>query len=143
MGQKELHTQDEWRELIMECRRSGLTDKDWCEQQGINRSTFYNAISRLRKKACEIPERQAAHPMMDLTVKKQDVVAIDIVQDNPGEIKPIKPDIRDVNPVRPTANLDNSYTIELAIRGGILRISNQTDLGLLEGLLQIMRRLEC
>jgi hypothetical protein len=77
---------------------------------------------------------------MDLTVRKQDVVAIDIVQENPIDIKPVSTDIRNMEP---TMNLDNSYTMELATKSGILRISNQTDLQLLDGILQIMRRLEC
>ena len=28
--------------LIMECRRSGLSDYQWCQNQGINPGTFYN-----------------------------------------------------------------------------------------------------
>ena len=118
MGQKKLRSLGEWRELVMECRKSGLTDKEWCEQNGINLSSFYNAICKLRHKACDIPTRESAQPVMDLTVRKQDVVAIDIVQENPIDIK-------------------------LATKSGILRISNQTDLRLLDGILQIMRRLEC
>ena len=46
---------DEWLQLIQECRRSGLTDRTWCEQHGILVSSFYNAVKRLRKKACDIP----------------------------------------------------------------------------------------
>ena len=43
---------DEWMELITQCRQSGLPDITWCEQQGIPASTFYNAVTRLRKMAC-------------------------------------------------------------------------------------------
>lgn len=45
----------EWLELIQKCRTSGQTDKDWCEQHGVAISTFYNKVSKLRKKACDIP----------------------------------------------------------------------------------------
>ena len=48
-------TDQEWVTLIQKCRTSGLGDKDWCEQQGIPISTFYTKITRLRKKACDIP----------------------------------------------------------------------------------------
>lgn len=48
-------SQDEWLQLIQECRSSGLTDRTWCEQHGILVSSFYNAVKRLRKKACDIP----------------------------------------------------------------------------------------
>ena len=47
---------DDWMELVTECRQSGLTDAAWCEAQGISPSCFYNAVSRLRKKACQIPD---------------------------------------------------------------------------------------
>lgn len=56
MVQKNLCRSDqEWMDIIQECRTSGLTDKDWCEQHHINRSKFYYHIRMLRKKACEIP----------------------------------------------------------------------------------------
>ena len=47
-------SQEEWIQLIMECRNSGMTDCTWCEQHGILVSSFYNAVKRLRKKACDI-----------------------------------------------------------------------------------------
>ena len=49
------HSTEEWMELITECRRSGMSDADWCRQNNIPTSSFYNAVCRLRKKACEIP----------------------------------------------------------------------------------------
>ena len=48
-------TDQEWMELIQECRTSGLGDKTWCEQHGIPISSFYSKITKLRKRACEIP----------------------------------------------------------------------------------------
>ena len=45
---------DDWMELVTECRQSGLTDAAWCEAQGISPSCFYNAVSRLRKKAARL-----------------------------------------------------------------------------------------
>ena len=35
--------------LINQCRQSGLTDADWCRENGIAPSTFYNWVSRCRK----------------------------------------------------------------------------------------------
>ena len=40
-------SEQEWMNLIQECRASGLSDKDWCEQHGIPVSSFYNKISEL------------------------------------------------------------------------------------------------
>ena len=37
--------------LINECRKSGMTDADWCRENGIAVSTFYNWVSRCRKAA--------------------------------------------------------------------------------------------
>ena len=48
---------DQQFQLIMECRNSGLSDYQWCKEHGIHPGTFYNWVSRLRRKACcEIPE---------------------------------------------------------------------------------------
>ena len=47
---------EEWMDLVTECRQSGLTDAAWCNEHGISPSCFYNAVTRLRKKACQIPE---------------------------------------------------------------------------------------
>ena len=35
--------------LINECRKSGMTDADWCRGNGIAVSTFYNWVSRCRR----------------------------------------------------------------------------------------------
>ena len=32
--------------LINECRKSGMTDADWCRENDITPSTFYNWLSR-------------------------------------------------------------------------------------------------
>ena len=59
-----------------ECRISGLSDKDWCEQHSIPTSTFYTKISRLRKKTCNIPkaENHAIH-------ESQQVIPLQIVEE--------------------------------------------------------------
>ena len=49
-------SREEWLQLITECRQSGLADNAWCAQNNIPLSSFYNAVTRLRKKACVIPE---------------------------------------------------------------------------------------
>ena len=47
-------TCNDWMALIQECRSSGLSDKDWCLQNDIAISSFYAAIRRCRKNACEV-----------------------------------------------------------------------------------------
>ena len=43
---------DDWMEMVTACRQSGMTDADWCAEHGIAPSSFYNAVTRLRKQAC-------------------------------------------------------------------------------------------
>ena len=59
-----------WLKLIIQCRSSGLTDRQWCIENGISVSTFYYHVRALRKKACEIPEA------VDAAAQKQEVVRI-------------------------------------------------------------------
>ena len=48
--------------LINECRQSGMTDADWCRENDIAVSTFYNWVSRCRKAAAEqIPAANHGH----------------------------------------------------------------------------------
>lgn len=73
-------TPDERFELVMECRRSGLTDHQWLEEHGISKSIFYYWISQFRKKGYpNIPE-----PMMQHSPHKaqpQEVVKVNILPD--------------------------------------------------------------
>lgn len=66
-------TDEEWINLIQECRSSGLSDKCWCEEHHIHTSNFYYQIRRLRKKACRIPE-----PVNSSFSKKQEVVQVSL-----------------------------------------------------------------
>lgn len=78
-------TDQEWMDLIRECRTSGLTDKDWCEQHHLQRSSLYYHIQRLRKKSCEIPA--SAH--VDRKPVQHAVVPL-IVQDNASFHAPVQ-----------------------------------------------------
>lgn len=50
-------TDQEWMDLIQDCRTSGLTDRQWCEENHISLSNFYKRIRKLRENAYEVPER--------------------------------------------------------------------------------------
>ena len=79
-------TDQECLELIQECRASGLSDKEWCDQHHIQRSSFYYHIRRLRDKACQIPESS-----LPLIHEKQEVIQIPFSN---SEIFPINASIR-------------------------------------------------
>lgn len=68
---------DEQVRLIMECRRSGLSDYQWCEANGVLPGTFYNWISRLRKSGYTIPDpaSQPEPPVVQEVVKLPVLIA--------------------------------------------------------------------
>lgn len=72
-------TPDEQYQLIMECRKSGLTDAQWCLQHDINPGTFYNWVSRLRKKATvQIPD--PALKSLPVTPAQTEIVPLEIIE---------------------------------------------------------------
>jgi len=126
----------EWLQLISECRQSGLADNAWCEHNGIKVSSFYNAVSRLRKKACDIPQPATTTCNLDLT-SRQDVVQIDICSDShPNTRVP-------TNSESPIVHLENSHTLELMVGNACLKICNAADPALLEQVLRMVRMSSC
>ena len=60
--------------LIMECRKSGLSDRQCCLNNDINPGTFYNWVSRLRKSnSVDIPDK---NPVSAYVPADQEVVNI-------------------------------------------------------------------
>ena len=55
MSSRKFRTLDEWMEIITTSRQSGLSDTEWCRRNDIPVRSFENAVSRLRKHACELP----------------------------------------------------------------------------------------
>ena len=64
--------------LIMECRQSGLSDYQWCEQNGIHPGNFYNWVSKLRKSGYSFPESGAKTATIPTV---QEVVKVDLIQE--------------------------------------------------------------
>lgn len=132
-------SQDEWFQLIQECRSSGLSDRTWCEQHGILVSSFYNAVKRLRKSACDIPLSSNRRTYaLDLTsASKQEAVQIDICADpHPKAVPPAKQ-------MCPAPHLDNSHTIELMMDNVSLKVSNSADPFLLQQIIRMLRTDQC
>ena len=127
---------DDWMELVTECRQSGLTDAAWCETQGISPSCFYNAVSRLCKKACQIPDPIGKASTLDLTSHKQDVVQIAIEPElSPAEL------FQDER--SSSMYLDNSHTIEIEAKGLTIRMSNTVQPMLLKILMDALKEPLC
>lgn len=127
---------DEWMELVTECRQSGLTDAAWCHEHGISPSCFYNAVTRLRKRACQIPDPSGKSSTLDLTSHKQDVVQIAIEPDqSPAELILMEQN----NSLYP----DNSHTIEIEASGFRIRMGNDVQPVLLRTLMDALKKPIC
>lgn len=127
--QKPYRTKDEWFALVRECRKSGMTDAQWCLANGISRHTFNNAIRRLKKSSYTIPSRDP-RDIYDLTTPKQDVVKVDIVPD----ILPSKEPLPEVAP-----HFDNSHMIEITFGDIHISLCNGADPVLVSKTLSLLR----
>ena len=108
---------DEWYHIIMDCRKSGMSDTQYCRANNIAPSSLWSAIKRLREKSFAIPE-SAGVDIHDLTLPQQDVVKVDIIPD----IQPPKELIPAVTP-----HLDNSHMIEINLGDIHISLCNGAD----------------
>lgn len=130
---------DQQLQLIIECRSSGLTDYQWCQEHDINPGTFYNWVKRHRQKACDpIPgtEERKSHPV---PVSRQEVVRIDPKQFSSELPEPVTQEH--------TAPMElpsvSGHTLEIELGDAILRVSNDISPGLLAQTLRILRGMPC
>ena len=130
--QSPIHSDEEWFRIINECRRSGLSDSQWCKQHDIRESTFFCAVSRLRKKAYAIPNRDKSIDILPDSLPKQEVVRIDI---EPEPLQLSKPEPMQA---MPATYLDNSHTIEIDVHGINIRVFNSVDRELLKTVLSAL-----
>ena len=120
--------------LINECCQNSMTDADWCRENGIAVSTFYNWVSRCRKAAADqIPAPNYGH--CEIPHSKQDVVPIDIVSDH-------LPEQHTASQMHQT-NPDNLHAIEVSMNDLTIRISNDADPILLTRTLRLIRETSC
>ena len=73
---------DDQIKLIMECRQSGLSDYQWCEQNGIHPGNFYNWVSKLRKSGYTFPEPASKSNALP---NIQEVVKVDLIPSENSE----------------------------------------------------------
>ena len=128
---------EEWFQIINECRRSGLSDSQWCKQHDIRESTFFCAVGRLRKKAYAIPDRNKSIDVLSNSLPKQEVVRIDI---EPELLPSGRPEpMQEI----PAMYLDNSHTIEIDVHGINIRVFNSVDTTLLKTVLSALGGTGC
>ncbi len=139
-------SRDEQIRLIHECRTSGLSDNQWCLQHGIRPGTFYNWVSRIKKKGdVYIPDPGGAAEYWPKA--KPDIVQINLVREDTKAIANPQETVTPIVPP-PTSQPENCITfpapaMELELNGAKLRISNGIDPGLLLQVLQILRGAAC
>lgn len=68
------HTDQEWFDLIKECRTSKRTISDWCGQHGITPKALYYHTRRLQGMGYQIPKKTHS----DTRREKQEIVCLDI-----------------------------------------------------------------
>ena len=120
---------EEWYRIIMDCRKSGMSDKQYCHVNNIAASSLWSAIKRLRKKSFAIPESAGAD-IHDLTLPRQDVVKVDIMPD----IQPPQEIIPEVAP-----HIDNSHMIEIKLGDVHISLCNGADPDLVVRTLSALR----
>lgn len=111
---------DEQYNIIMECRRSGMSDHQWLEEHDIAPSTFYHWISQFRKKGYpNIPESSMQNNLH--TAQPQEVVKLNITPDSLEKNIPIDIDCS-----------NSDAAIEIAYVNAIVRLRNGADPHLIE-----------
>lgn len=115
---------DDQIKLIMECRQSGLSDYQWCEQNGIHPGTFYNWVSKLKKSGYSLPDTQKNSEMKP---EIQEVVKVDLI-DSVSEVEQ--------NVSLQTQPREGYLAAELQIGNITLRLFNGSDENLIQNTLR-------
>ena len=119
MNYKKISPEEQFN-LILECRRSGMTDHQWLEEHDISPSTFYSWITKFRKKGYpNIPEPSMQH--MPQMVHPQEVVKLNITPEPLEQDAPIN-----------TNYSNNEHAIEIAYGNAVIRLNNGADPHLVE-----------
>lgn len=120
---------DEQMQLIMECRQSGLSDYHWCQMHGINPGTFYNWISRMKKRGITLPESSGGAKYTSSPV--QEVVKLELI---PEKHTVPTPAISTCD----TYSTVNDVAFEVVTHSATIRVFNSTDSRMFENLFQCL-----
>lgn len=116
---------DEQMQLIMECRQSGLSDYQWCQMHDINPGTFYNWISRMKKRGITLPESSGEAKYTSSPV--QEVVKLELISEKHAVPTP------GISPCG-TYPAVNEVAFEVVTRSATIRVFSNTDSRMLENL---------
>ena len=120
MAKHKFYSAQQRYDLVMECRKSGLSDTAWCREKGIPQSTFYNWVVFLRKKG--ITEIDTVRPAA-IIPQVQEVVKLDIAPDSESSELSI-PMIPNGSPMYLPAETPMAPVIEITLKGTTIKFSN-------------------
>lgn len=130
MNKRAAHRSDEeWHQIILAARASGLNDFEYCRTNGIPRSTFYRALARLRQQTCELPVRSERPDF------KQEVVPINISELPISREDQMDPPSHVVDEPSPASF---EATMRITLGGGTLELTNQADTSLVASILSML-----
>lgn len=115
--------------LIMECRKSGLSDYQWCKQNGIHPGNFYNWVSKLRKRGYTFPD---SGTRLNAVPNIQEVVKVDLIQPQDSSLK-VEHNVSLIEQTDPP-----TVAAELLVGGVTLRLFNGADEKLIQSTLQCL-----
>jgi len=113
--------------FIMECRQSGLSDYQWCKQNGINPNNFYNWVSKLKKSGYTFPDSASKNKAK---ANIQEVVKVDLIESVVSEVEQ--------NAILPEISSEGNLAAELQIGNITLRLFNGADERLIQNTLQCL-----
>ena len=128
--------------LIQECRQSGMTTYEWCEQNGINLSTFYGWQARL-KRTGEIDSPAVIPTVIRKQSEQPDIVKIEIEGNKPVQASTntaITPD-SEKEPLLTTQT--GIPVMEVVLSGVHLRVTNEVSPKLLADTIRLLRGAGC
>lgn len=128
---------DQVYQIVIECRKSGLSDRQWCTDHGVPSSTFYVWLKKLRARACyDIPASESSTLGFSPAPQHQDVVRVDLVSQEPHQIyKPIEHSSHNHN--------HEEIPITIQMEGIQIQIKNSADPMLLANTLKMLKGLLC
>ena len=140
-------TPDKAYKLIMECYQSGLTNKQWLDENGICQATFYKWVKKLRESACyNFPPDNRGRGMPSVPVR-QEVVRVDVICDSiqkPKEITPYKmAEVQDITTPPVPATQNNHSPIVIQLSGANILINGYTDQDMLTNAIRSLREALC
>lgn len=120
---------EEWHQIILDARASGMSDYEYCRDKGIASSSFYRALRLLRRQACTLPDRAAK------VACRQEVVPINLSE---------LPVSREESMTTVSKMVDEpslasfEATMRITLGGGTLELTNHADTAMVASILSML-----